>query len=179
MEGTIALTLMHMHADVNIDVLACRCYMDVMKTDSSNTTVRAWARLMKAHRVTLASVEKALKAADLPPLAWYDALLELERAGTDGLRPFELEREMLLAQYNLSRLVDRIEKAGYVERRACEDDGRGQVLAITPAGKDLRHRMWVVYRVAIQAAFGNHLSGKETRTLDALLGTLIGKSTIS
>jgi DNA-binding MarR family transcriptional regulator len=50
--------------------------------------------------------------------------------------------EMLLAQYNLSRLVDRIEQAGYVERRAYEDDGRGQVLAITPAAKDLRHRMW-------------------------------------
>jgi DNA-binding MarR family transcriptional regulator len=170
---------MHLHVYVNLDVHACRCYTDSMKADSSNTTVRAWARLVKAHRVALASIEKALKAADLPPLGWYDALLELERAGSDGLRPFELEREMLLAQSNLSRLVDRIEKVGYIERRACEDDGRGQVLAITRAGKELRRRMWVVYRVAIQAAFGNHLSDKETRTLDALLGRLIDKSMVS
>jgi DNA-binding MarR family transcriptional regulator len=35
---------------------------------------------------------------------------------------------MLLAQYNLSRLLDRIERAGLVERRACEDDGRGQLV---------------------------------------------------
>jgi DNA-binding MarR family transcriptional regulator len=36
-----------------------------------------------------------------------------------------------LAQYNLSRLIERIERAGYLERRACEDDGRGQLIVIT------------------------------------------------
>ena len=41
---------------------------------------------------------------------------------------------MLLAQYNLSRLIDRIEEAGYAERRARADDGRGQVIVITAAG---------------------------------------------
>ncbi len=149
-----------------------------MRTKPSNTVVRAWARLLKAQQIALGSIEQALKRAGLPPLAWYDALLELERAGEQGLRPFELEREMLLAQYNLSRLIDRIAKAGYVERRACEDDGRGQVIVITAAGKDLRRRMWAVYGAAIQRALGDHLSPSETEALDALLGTLVGKSTV-
>src|SRR5215471_7684735 len=145
----------------------------------SETVQRAWARLMKAQRTSLADVERALKSAGLPPLAWYDALLELERAGAAGLRPFELERAMLLEQYNLSRLIDRIETAGYVERRACADDGRGHVLVITPAGKAMRRRMWPVYAAAIQDAFGRHLSAKQAETLDALLGALIEKSRIS
>jgi DNA-binding MarR family transcriptional regulator len=130
---------------------------------------------MRAQRVTLASVEQALKSAGLPPLLWYDVLLELERAGDAGLRPFELEREMLLAQYNLSRLIDRIEKAGYVERRACVDDGRGQIIAVTGGGKKMRRRMWAVYGPAIQSAIGSRLPPDQIETLNALLGALIGK----
>jgi DNA-binding MarR family transcriptional regulator len=149
-----------------------------MKPNPSKTVVRAWARLTKAQQMALTAIEQALKAAELPPLAWYDALLELERAEENGLRPFELEREMLLAQYNLSRLVDRIEKAGYLERRACDDDGRGQVLVITAAGKHIRRRMWPVYAAAIQSALGEHLSEKQAEALDALLGTLIDGSSV-
>ena len=140
----------------------------------SETVVRAWARLTKAQRRALASIEQALSAAKLPPLAWYDVLLELERAG-GSLRPFELEREMLLAQYNLSRLIDRMEEAGYVGRRALKEDRRGQVIVITSAGKTLRRRMWSVYGPAIQAAIGDHLSPKQVDALSALLGALIEK----
>ena len=51
-----------------------------------DTVVRAWARLVKAQQSALLSIEHALKSAKLPPLAWYDALLELERAGFTGSR---------------------------------------------------------------------------------------------
>ncbi len=147
-----------------------------MTDKPSQTVVRTWVRLMKAQQCALASIERALKAAALPPLDWYDVLLEVERAGENGLRPFELERAMLLAQYNLSRLIDRIERAGYVARQACEDDGRGQLIAITPQGKAIRRKMWPVYSQAIEAAVGRHLSAKEAEALDGLLGKLIEKN---
>jgi DNA-binding MarR family transcriptional regulator len=144
-----------------------------MTTKPSETVVRVWARLMKAQQRALSAIEADLKAAALPPLAWYDVLLELERAGDDGLRPFELQRAMLLAQYNLSRLIDRIERAGYVERRACAKDGRGQQISITGRGKAMRRKMWPIYAQAIQSAVGEHLSGPQTEALDVLLGRLI------
>lgn len=144
-----------------------------MRAYPSKATVCAWALLLKAQRTALASIEKALKSAGLPPLSWYDALLELERFEERGLRPYELEREMLLSQYNLSRLIDRIEKAGYVERRPCHDDGRGQLVVITPAGKEIRRRIWTVYGPAIQVALGKRLSETEIERLNDLLGKLI------
>ena len=55
-----------------------------------------------------ANVEAAVKAKGYPPLAWYDVLLELSREGGRRLRPVELEKELLVAQYNLSRLLDRM-----------------------------------------------------------------------
>jgi DNA-binding MarR family transcriptional regulator len=144
-----------------------------MSHKPTETVIRAWARLVKAQQLALTAVERDLKAAGLPQLVWYDVLLEVERAGGEGLRPFELEQAMLLAQYNLSRLIDRIERAGYVERRVCEDDGRGQLIVITDSGKAMRRKMWPVYARGIEAALGRHLSVKQTEALDDLLGTLI------
>ena len=141
-------------------------------TAPSESVVRAWTRLERAHRAALTAVESRLKEAGLPPLAWYDVLLELERAGASGLRPFELQKAMLFAQYNLSRLIDRLEAQDYVERTASEDDGRGQVLTITAKGRAMRRKIWPVYAAAIEAAVGAHLSDPEAKALGDLLAKL-------
>jgi DNA-binding MarR family transcriptional regulator len=137
----------------------------------SDAVIRAWARLIRAQQAVLAAVEAELKAAGFPPLAWYDVLLELSRA-QEGLRPFALEQELLLAQYNLSRLLDRLERAGYLERRACPEDGRGQIVVITAAGRALVKRMWPTYRAAIAHHVGAKLSEDEAARLAMLLGKL-------
>ena len=63
------------------------------------------------------AVEARLKAADLPPLGWYDVLLELEKAGEAGLRPFELQARLLLPQYGVSPTL-----AGIPSRRTTDGD---------------------------------------------------------
>lgn len=47
---------------------------------------------------------------------------------------------MLLAQYTPSCLNDRLEKANYITREQCADDGRGQILMIVPEGRSLLRR---------------------------------------
>lgn len=143
-----------------------------MSSQPPEILVRAWARLTKAQQLVLRQIERSLKDAGLPPLSWYDVLLEVERNDA-GLRPFELERAMLLPQYNLSRLIDRIENAGYVERLTCEEDGRGQLIAITAAGRAIRRKMWPVYARAVEDAVGRHLSTVQADHLGTLLKLLI------
>ena len=53
-----------------------------MTAKLADITVTAWARLIRAQQAMLERVEADLKTAGLPPLAWYDVLLELNR--TDG-----------------------------------------------------------------------------------------------
>lgn len=142
-----------------------------MPTPDKNT-VAAWIELARAHRRGHQMVEARLKSAGLAPLAWYDALWELEKAGKSGLRPFELERALLFEQYNLSRLVDRLSKAGLVVRAACPDDGRGQVLTISDRGRATRAAMWRVYGSAIEEAIGKQLDRTESETLTTLLTRL-------
>lgn len=136
----------------------------------SRAAVLAWTRLVRAHAAAVGAVEAALKAADLPPLEWYDVLLELERHGP--CRPRELQARLLLAQYNLSRLIDRMDAAGTVERQPCEDDRRGHLLAITQEGRALRRTMWPVYAAGIEAAVGAKLGEEELAALASLLGRL-------
>jgi DNA-binding MarR family transcriptional regulator len=144
-----------------------------MKHDPSDETVTAWARLVRAGQTVLAKIEAELKAADLPPLAWYDVLLELSRAEDGRLRPLELERRTLLAQYNASRLIDRMAKAGLVERLPHPDDGRGQLVAITVEGRALQKRIWRIYGPAIERNMGAKLSRTEAVELARLLKKLI------
>jgi DNA-binding MarR family transcriptional regulator len=139
----------------------------------STTTIRAWARLIRTHQAVLGAVERDLKDAGFPPLAWYDVLLELTRAEGGRLRPFEIEGHTLLTQYNLSRLLDRLEAEKLVKRERCEADRRGQWIAITPAGRDLQARMWKVYGRAIQRHVGDKLDEKSARALADLLRRLL------
>jgi len=134
--------------------------------------IDVWVQLIRISQGLLESVEADLKRAEHPPLAWYDALLELRRVGEAGLRPFALQERMLLAQYNLSRLTDRLVKAGYAERLPCPDDGRGHVLVITAAGRELIKRMWPVYRAAIDRHFAGRVSAREAKRLGVILNKL-------
>ncbi len=141
-----------------------------MSKTPTKQTIRTWVKLVRAHSVAMSKVEGALKAAKLPMLSWYDVLLELERAGNDGLRPYELEKQLLLPQYGMSRLLSRIEKAGYIERLDCAEDGRGQVVVITDSGLSIRQEMWPVYAEAVQAVIGEKLNREEAVKLFELLG---------
>lgn len=139
----------------------------------SEAAVRAWTRLMRARERVLGGVEADLRRAGFPPLAWYDALLELRRAAPEGLRPFVLERRMLLPQYGVSRLVDRLEAAGHLRREPAPEDGRGQLLRITRSGRGLLARMWPAYAAAIERHLGARLEEDEAAALARLLDRLL------
>lgn len=135
-------------------------------------TTQTWIQLMRSHGAAMAQVETALAAQDLPPLSWYDILWELERAGAAGLRQYELEPKLLLRQYSVSRLVERMQKQGLLQRQRAAGDGRGKRLTITPEGAALRHRMWQVYGPLLQQMIGDRLSAEQRQQLFNLLTLL-------
>ena len=143
-----------------------------VKFEPDKKTLKAWSRLMRVSRNLLDAVEADLKKAGLPPITWYDILQELSDAGSSGMRPFELIERMQLAQYNASRLLARMHKHGLIERLPHPEDGRGQIVRVTPEGRDMRRRMWLVYAPAISRHFGDNLAGRDTKKLSRLLASL-------
>lgn len=87
----------------------------------------------------------------------FDILATLRRAGAPFERaPGELARFTMVTTGAVSKRLDRLETAGLVERRTSADDGRGRVVALTPAGREL-----------IDEAFTDHMRN-ERRLLHAL-----------
>ena len=132
----------------------------------------AWAVLLTAHATLVERIEAALADAGLPPLAWYDVLWELDRAG-GRLRMLELARRVVLSKSNLSRLADRLEDAGLVARQDAAEDGRGYDLVLTRAGRAMRRKMWPVYAAQIEALFARYLSAEEARVIGEALGRAV------
>lgn len=127
----------------------------------SKSVVDAWIALNRAQRHVFEVIETELKSAGLPPLAWYDVLLELWREPGGRLRQRDLEHKMLFPQYGISRLVDRLEREKLVRRERCEDDGRAHWVTISDKGLALRQRTWPIYAAAIQRHLGEKLSEQE------------------
>lgn len=138
------------------------------------TDASLWARLLTYHALAVADIERRLATAELPPLAWYDALWALERSEGGRLRISEFERWMVISRSNITRLVDRLEAAGHVRREAAADDGRGAFAVLTASGRRLRARMWAVYGAAIDELFTAPLTGGERDQLGAAFGKLLG-----
>ena len=117
----------------------------------------AWLALLAAHARATDRLEAALTDAALPGLAWFDVLATIHRADEQRLRHYELASEMVMSRSGLSRLVDRIEAAGLIERQSCPSDRRGQHLALTAAGREMLERAWPVYEAGVSAFFSAHV----------------------
>ena len=126
-------------------------------------TEAVWINLARTYKMVLEGLEQALKDNDLPSLEVYDVLLEVERAGNAGIRPFELKKRLLLPQYSTSRILDRFAKQGLIEKIPSKDDKRGFVVRLSPQGRKLRKRMWPIYSKSLQSIIQERHSLSELR----------------
>ncbi len=132
----------------------------LMATTTSATAPRldpeqlaAWRAFLRAHSTMLRRIGRDLADADLPPLSWYDVLAALRDAPDGRLRQVELAERVLLSHSGLSRLIDRIESKGLVERTSCPSDRRSFFVALTDEGGEMLELMWPVYARGIAEDF--------------------------
>jgi DNA-binding MarR family transcriptional regulator len=133
----------------------------------------AWRAFITAYGVVIEEIERELLDSGLPPLGWYDVLLELSVAPGRRLRMHELARAVVLSRSGLTRLVDRLERAGLLRREPDPTDRRGAFAVLTEQGAAMRRRMWPVYARGIVEHFGKHLSDEEARSLAEALGRVL------
>ena len=119
--------------------------------------ITAFGMLLEAHAAVLTHVGRDLEASSGIPVAWMEVLLRLARSPQQRLRMAELARQVGLSTSGLTRLIDRIEQAGYVGRQACATDRRGAEAVLTDEGQ-------AVLRSALPA----HLESIETNLVAPL-----------
>lgn len=135
-----------------------------------------WALFLTAHAVLVEEIETRLAREALPPLGWYDVMWALERAPEQRLRMNELAHQVVLSRSNLTRLIDRLEQAGLVQRQRSEDDRRGAFAVLTAQGKAMRKRMWPVYQASIRDLFEEVISESEAAAMGKALRRLLDRA---
>jgi DNA-binding MarR family transcriptional regulator len=123
------------------------------KVELSEEHLAAWRAFLRAHSTMLRRITRDLEDEGLPPLAWYDVLGALREAPERSLKQVELAERVLLSNSGLSRLVDRIERKGLVERRSCPSDRRSFFVALTDDGAEMLELMWPVYARGVAEDF--------------------------
>ncbi len=96
--------------------------------------ITSWRAFLRAHALVTRSLEAELVAGQQLSLAAYDVLVQLVEAPGHRLRMTELAEAVLLSRSGVTRLVDRLEKAGLVSRTPVAGDGRGVAAELTEAG---------------------------------------------
>ena len=103
------------------------------------------------------------------PLERYELLLMLAQAEGGAMRPSELAERRHLSRSGATRLVDRLEHDGLVERRACGNDGRGSLVALTDSGRQAFRAAGRVHLRGIERHVGARLDPDELVELTRLL----------
>lgn len=132
-----------------------------------------WRLFLTAQVRLVDRVNQRLKQADLPPLEWYDVLFALKESPEQQLRLSDLADAVLLSRSNLTRLVDRLETAGLLQRETCPSDRRGTYAVLTSAGLDMQQRMWQVYSQSIAEDFAHHLNEAEVEAMTTALSRIL------
>ena len=129
-----------------------------MGSDLKPEQLRAWRAFLDAQASVLRRLEAELLAEEGMTLAEYDVLFQLRVAGDHQLRMTELSQRVRLSRSGLTRLVDRLVKAGLVMRGHCETDRRGTFAVLTPAGRDRVRRARPVHLRGVSRHFAERLS---------------------
>jgi DNA-binding MarR family transcriptional regulator len=126
----------------------------VATTNLNEKETRAWVGLLHAHATLVKQLDAELIAAHGLSLSGFEVLWRVASTDDGRLRMTELAELVLLSPSGLSRLVDRLEAEGMIERVACPTDGRAINATITDLG-----------RARLVEAEGTHFEGIRKRFL--------------
>jgi DNA-binding MarR family transcriptional regulator len=139
---------------------------------STQAVEPAWIRFLRAHAAVTRQLSARLEAAHGLTLSDYDVLVQLYYAPERALRRVDIARAVLLTASGITRLLDGLERAGWVEKRACESDARVSYAVLTDAGVRKFEAAQTSHRADIEELFASRFTPEERDGLAELLGRL-------
>jgi len=140
----------------------------------TETEERAWQSLLHAHHDVNRSLDRELRRHHDLLLGEYDVLVRLARAPGRALRMTELAQRVMLSPSGLTRLADRLEARGLIERRPDPADGRVALASLTTAGLRTARRAAVTHLRGIRHHFTGRLSETQLRQVAVALEKITG-----
>jgi DNA-binding MarR family transcriptional regulator len=143
--------------------------------DCSDGHLDAWRAVVTSHAAVTEHIQRTLAAADLPPLSWFEVLWAIKRSPTGRPRMSELAEWLTLSRGGITKLVDRLVEAGYLERVSCAEDRRSLQAELTSAGARMLGEMQTVYEGEVERHLSS-LTGEEAELITAALQKVTGST---
>jgi DNA-binding MarR family transcriptional regulator len=134
--------------------------------------IAAWVGLLRGHASTTRRFNAQLVAAHGLTLNAYEVLLHLHRADGRRLRRVDLAERVMLTPSGITRLLEGLERNGYVERASCESDARVTYAQLTDAGEAKLREAAETHVTGIREFFRTRFSDEELGALGSLLERL-------
>jgi DNA-binding MarR family transcriptional regulator len=128
----------------------------------------AWRGMLRVHADMTRVLDAELTRLHGLPLTSYEVLLFLADSPDGRMRMSELADSVLLSRSGLTRLVDRLEREGLLEREQCEEDARGYFAAITDRGRAVFNEARRTHLAGVRERFLSRFSHEDLRTLGEL-----------
>jgi DNA-binding MarR family transcriptional regulator len=125
----------------------------------------AWRGLLRVHSALVKALDAELLAGHRLPLTSYEVLINLQAAPGRRRRMAELADSVLLSRSGMTRLVDRLERDGLIERDNCTSDGRGTFAVLTDKGEALLSHARATHLDGVRERFLRHFTEEEQHTL--------------
>jgi DNA-binding MarR family transcriptional regulator len=136
----------------------------------------AFVRLLRGHASVTRALSAQLQAEFGLTINDYEALLRLSHAEDGRMRRIDLANELVLTASGVTRLLDGLERAGYVKKASCASDARVTYAVLTDAGRERFEQAAVAHVGSVRALFEERFSNEELATLADLLGRLPGSA---
>jgi len=133
--------------------------------------ISTFGRLVEASSQLERRLGRALEAQCGLPHVWFEVLIRLVRSTGGRLTMGELAEQVALTTGGITRLIDRMQAAGYVQRQPGQADRRVSYTAITDSGRAKLDEAATFHAANLRAAFAA-LSDRDRDRLDALLDRL-------
>lgn len=137
--------------------------------------MQAWLRVLRLVMLLPGSLDQQLRRDAGLAHASYMILATLSGAPETSLRMSELARSTATSPSRLSHAVAALEQRGWVARRPCPQDRRGQIAALTPAGREVLERTAPGHVAQVRATVLDPLTPAEVGQLSTLLGKIVGR----
>lgn len=131
--------------------------------------ISAYGRLVEAQRGLHRIFDRSLRSRLGISIVWYEALLRLARSPQQQMPITELGEQLELTSGGATRLVDRLQESGYIERVPCPTDRRISWARPTDEGLGVLIAATEVHLDDLESNFLSRLSPDEIETLEGLL----------
>jgi len=131
--------------------------------------LRAWRGLLRAHGCLAKRLDAELEHAHGLPMSSYEVLVHLGESSGGRMRMCDLAEQAQLSRSGLTRLVDRLERDGLLERCSCDHDARGAYACLTAGGRERLEEARGTHLAVMREQFFSHFSESELSVVADLL----------